>query len=890
MDHAIRTTCPYCGVGCGVLASVAADGRVAVRGDPEHPANFGRLCSKGAALGETLGHAERLRHPEIHGQRCDWDTALATVADNFSRAVRKHGPDSVAFYVSGQLLTEDYYVANKLMKGFIGSGNIDTNSRLCMSSSVAGHQRAFGSDTVPGNYQDLELATLIVLTGSNTAWCHPVLYQRIRQAKETNPDLRIVVIDPRRTATCEIADLHLALKPGTDSLLFDGLLVYLHDNGDGNPHFVDTHTEGLEAALAAARASAPTPAAVAAGCGLGEPDVTQFYRWFSRNEKAVSVYSQGINQSSSGTDKVNAIINCHLLTGRIGRPGMGPFSVTGQPNAMGGREVGGLANQLAVHMNFDPENIDRVRRFWIAPGIARQPGLKAVDLFRAVEQGKIKALWIMATNPVVSLPDADRVRRALARCEFVVVSDCVRVTDTTALAHVLLPAQAWGEKNGTVTNSERRISRQRAFLETAGEARPDWWIVGEVARRLGYGQAFDYRSAADVFREYAALSGFENDGRRDFDISAFDAISEEEYENFVPVQWPVTRARPQGTARCFTDGRFYTESGKARFVAVAPRPPANAPDAEYPLVLNTGRVRDHWHTLTRTGLSPRLSLHTLEPCAEINPKDAQAQDIRDGALVCLATRWGEMLARARITPAQQAGSVFAPIHWNDQYARRARADALVNPATDPVSGQPEFKHTPVNLAPYRPAWHGFLLSRRQLNIPDASYCVRATGNDYWRYELAGESLPPDWARWARTLLCAPVENGQRAEWIDYLDQGAGDYRGARILGQRLESCLFVGRTPVLPARDWLASLFARDNIGDVRLHLLAGGLPSQKPAAEGGIVCSCFGVGKNAIIEAIREKRLGSVEAVGELLKAGTNCGSCIPEIKALLRQAQAAA
>ena len=891
MNHAIRTTCPYCGVGCGVLASVVADGSVAIRGDPDHPANFGRLCSKGAALGETLGQEERLLYPEIRGQRCDWNTALDTVAENFSRTIREHGPDSVAFYVSGQLLTEDYYVANKLMKGFIGSANIDTNSRLCMSSSVAGHQRAFGSDTVPGNYQDLELATLIVLIGSNTAWCHPVIYQRIHQAKENNPDLKVVVIDPRRTATCEIADLHLPVKSGSDALLFNGLLVYLHDQGDTNSLFVDAYTHGLWTTLAAARASAPTPAAVAAGCGLSEPDVTQFYRWFSRNEKTVTAYSQGINQSSSGTDKVNAIINCHLLTGRIGRAGMGPFSITGQPNAMGGREVGGLANQLAAHMNFDEDNVDRVRRFWNAPRVAAKSGLKAVELFRAVEKGRIKALWIMATNPVVSLPEADQVRRALKRCEFVAVSDCVRATDTTAYAHVLLPAQAWGEKDGTVTNSERRISRQRPFVPAPGEARPDWWIVAEVAKRLGYAATFNFASAADVFREHAALSAFENNGARDFDLSALASLSKNEYDALTPVQWPVTHEHPQGTARVFTDGRFFTENRKARFVAITPRAPANPTDDAYPLVLNTGRVRDHWHTMTRTGLSPRLSAHMPEPHAEIHPQDAQPRGIRDGALVKLTTRWGTMLARARVTDTLKPGNVFAPIHWNDQYARAARADALVNPVTAPVSGQPEFKHTPVNLAPYAPAWHAFLLSRRRLAIPDASYCARATGQGFWRYELAGESAPDKWTAWARALLCAPFENGMRAEWIDYLDSGAGQYRGARLLGNRLDSCLFVARAPELPARDWLASLFACASLTrDERTHLLAGTLPSQASAMGGGIVCACFSVGKNAIIDAIRDKRLGTVEEVGQCLKAGTNCGTCTPEIKALLRQAQSAA
>ncbi|MBI3547285.1 MAG: molybdopterin-dependent oxidoreductase [Gammaproteobacteria bacterium] len=885
MNHAVRTTCPYCGVGCGVLASSVNDA-VEIRGDHNHPANFGRLCSKGAALGETLGLSERLLYPEIRGQRCDWNTALDTVAQNFARTIREHGADSVAFYVSGQLTTEDYYVANKLMKGFLGSANIDTNSRLCMASSVAGHQRAFGADTVPGNYQDLELASLIVLVGSNTAWCHPVIYQRIQQAKTANPDLKIVVIDPRRTATCEGADLHLSLKPGSDSLLFNGLLVYLYDNGDSNPYFVNTHTQDLEAALNAARASAPTLDAVANGCGLDKKELTQFYRWFSRNEKTVSAYSQGVNQSSSGTDKVNAIINCHLLTGRIGRPGMGPFSITGQPNAMGGREVGGLANQLAVHMNFDPANVDRVQRFWDAPNIARGPGLKAVDMFRAVDEGRIKALWIIATNPVVSMPDADRVRAALARCEFVVVSDCARNTDTMTWAQILLPALAWGEKNGTVTNSERRISRQRAFLAAPGEAKPDWWMLSEVAKRLGYEQHFNYQSAADIFREYAALSGFENEGQRDFDISAFGSLSSERYDTFEPIQWPVTHARPQGTARFFADGRFYTDNRKARFVAITPRAPVNATDVEYPLILNTGRTRDHWHTLTRTGLSPRLSAHAPEPYAEIHPQDAAQHQIQNGTLVSLSTRWGKMLARAQITPAQQRGSVFAPIHWNDQFALQARVDALANPVTDPISGQPEFKHTPVKLMPYAPAWQAFLLTRRRLNIPELSYCARAIGKDYWRYELAGDASPKDWPSWARTLLCTPVENNLRAEWIEYLDAGIGHYRGARILGGRLDSCVFVAPTSDLPARDWLASLFARETLSDAeRTHLLAGTLPSQKSNADGGIVCACFGIGKDTILNAIRENKLDTVAAVGEKLKAGTNCGSCIPEIKGLLNR-----
>ena len=485
----VRTTCPYCGVGCGVLAKVAANGEVTVRGDPDHPANLGRLCSKGSALAETIDLDGRLLYPEIHGRRTDWDEALDLVASTFSRTIAEHGRDSVAFYVSGQLLTEDYYVANKLMKGFIGSANIDTNSRLCMASSVAGHRRAFGSDTVPGSYEDLELADLIVLVGSNLAWCHPVLYQRIAAAREKRPDMKVVLVDPRCTMTADIADMHLAIAADGDVALFTGLLAYLGQHNALDRTYITAHTTGFGQALFAA--SALDLAGIAAATGLGEDELVRFYSLFAATANTVTVYSQGVNQSSSGTDKVNAIINCHLATGRIGKPGAGPFSVTGQPNAMGGREVGGLANMLAAHMEIEnPEHRDRVQRFWSAPAVAEKPGLKAVEMFQAVADGRIKALWIMATNPVDSMPDADAVEAAIKACPFVVVSDVLAKTDTVRHAHVRLPAAAWGEKDGSVTNSERRISRQRAFLATPGEARADWWIVAEVAKRMGFDEAF----------------------------------------------------------------------------------------------------------------------------------------------------------------------------------------------------------------------------------------------------------------------------------------------------------------------------------------------------------------------------------------------------------------
>jgi assimilatory nitrate reductase catalytic subunit len=877
----VKTTCPYCGVGCGVLARVDAQLNAVVRGDPEHPANLGRLCSKGAALGETLGLEDRLLHPEINGQVSDWDHALDYVAREFQRIIAQHGPDAVAFYVSGQLLTEDYYAANKLMKGFIGSANIDTNSRLCMSSAVAGHKRAFGSDSVPCSYEDLERAKLIVLAGSNTAWCHPVLFQRIRQAKQDNPDLMVVVIDPRRTASCDIADLHLALKPGTDTDLFNGLLCFLQASGESNPLFVGSCTEGVEDALAAAEAGGCEPAQVAARCGLSERRLLDFYRLFARTERVVTLFSQGINQYSYGTDKVNSIINCHLLTGRIGRPGMGPFSITGQPNAMGGREVGGLANQLAAHMDVaSAEHRERVQRFWQSPVIAQREGLKAVELFNAIAAGRIKAVWIMATNPAVSLPDSWRVRAALAACELVVVSDVVRHTDTTQYAHVLLPAQAWGEKDGTVTNSERRISRQRAFLPTAGEARPDWWIVAAVACRMGFDAAFGWQRSADVWREHAALSGFENHGQRAFDLSALADISDAAYATLLPVQWPVNARQPHGTARLFADGQFFTDTGKARFVAIGARTPANAPAGSYPLVLNSGRVRDHWHTLTRTGKSPRLSGHVVEPYVEIHPQDAERYAVRDQALASVASAWGEGVLRVRVREDQQVGSLFIPMHWNQQYSSLASVNCLVNPATDPLSGQPEFKHTPVSVAPYAAAWYGFILSRRRLTIRDAGYWSVARGKGLWRYEVAGEQPPADWAGWARALLCRPADS---VEWMEYFDAGSQRYRAARLVNGALESCIFIGPEFNLPSRDWLAQLFQQDALDDHARGSLLTGKPAKGQKDSGRIVCACFSVGVNTIIDAIQSQHLTSADQIGAVLKAGTNCGSCVPELKALL-------
>jgi len=886
VSREVQTTCPYCGVGCGVIITTDEFGSVAVKGDPTHPANFSRLCSKGAALADTLDMEGRLLKPEVDGNESSWDNALDYTARKFNSIIAEHGPDSVAFYVSGQLLTEDYYVANKLMKGFIGSANIDTNSRLCMSSAVAGYKRAFGSDTVPCSYEDLERTKLIVLTGSNTAWCHPVLYQRIVQAKKTNPDLMIVVIDPRKTATCGIADSHLAIQSGTDHILFKGLLRYLDSHDETNMLFISQFTEGFDACLDEAKRSAATLESVAESCGLTLTEVEDFYKLYSRTERIVTLYSQGINQWSYGTDNANAIINCHLLTGRIGRPGMGPFSITGQPNAMGGREVGGLANQLAAHMGLENKSHrDLVQSFWQSPVIAENEGLKAVDLFQAMHSGKIKAVWIMATNPAVSMPDANVVREALQKCEFVVVSDCMRNTDTTQYANVLFPAQTWGERDGTVTNSERRISRQRAFLPSPGKAKPDWWIISNVAQQMGFNEAFNYHRPFEVFIEHAALSGYGNAGTRDFDISAYADLDETSYDVMQPLQWPITKENPKGTKRMFSDGHFYTPSGKAQFITFNHHQPVARVSETYPLILNTGRIRDQWHTMTRTGKSARLSGHIQEGFIAIHPDDAKKYAISENSLVTVTSVKGQLVVRANVCDTQQSGTVFIPIHWNDQFASSGVVGKLIASEVDPISGQPEFKYSAVKIEVKIPVWYGFVLSRRKLKINHANYWSASKGRGYWRYELAGDDAAGDWANCARQLLC---QNSKNVEWVEYFDSAKGRYRGARIENGLLESCIFIGPDQDLPERDWLAQLVSKESLNnDERISLLTG-KPASGQHDSGRIICSCFSVGINTLTDVIRTQNLTNVDAVGAILRAGTNCGSCIPELKSIIQETTA--
>ncbi|MEO0938363.1 MAG: molybdopterin-dependent oxidoreductase [Pseudomonadota bacterium] len=843
------TTCPYCGVGCGVLA--APDG--SVRGDPDHPANFGRLCSKGAALGETIDLEGRLLHPVQDGQRVDWDTALDCVAREFSQAVAEHGPDSVAFYVSGQLLTEDYYVANKLMKGYIGSANIDTNSRLCMASSVAGHKRAFGTDTVPGTYEDLEEAELLVLVGSNLAWCHPVLWQRV-QAARARTGMKVVVIDPRRTVTADEADLHLAIQPDEDVAVFGRLLAYLYEVGAVDADFVAAHVDGFDTALDAAS-------------GLPEPsvDLRAFFALWARTEKVVTVYSQGVNQSTCGTDKVGAIINCHLSTGRIGKPGMGPFSVTGQPNAMGGREVGGLANMLANHLDIEnAAHRTALQDFWNSPVMCTAQGLKAVDLFDACAEGRIKALWVMSTNPAVSLPDAGRVAEAIANVPFTVVSDIMARTDTGDLADVLLPAAGWGEKSGTVTNSERRISRQRAFLPVPGEARPDWQIICDVAARMGFGDGFAFRSPAEVFDEYAASTALSQRFGKDLDLTGLSGLTAAAYDGLAPVQWPVPADDAAG-GRFFASGGFYHEWGRARML------PVTSPERSAPrFTLNTGRIRDQWHTMTRTGKSPRLGAHLAEPFVEIHPLDAKEIGLEAATLLELRAGRACGLFRAWITDRVQRGQLFVPMHWTRQTGAGSLSNITVKVGTDPYSGQPALKSGAVDAVPYGAAWYGFAASLTRPNI-SAPYCALARTVSGWQVELAGHEAPEDWD----ALL---MQLGGAGEISRYLDVSTGQVRLALSRGGNLVAVFFAAPEPVRVARQTVIDLIGTDA---PPLRALAG-RPAEGAPDAGPIVCSCMAVGRNQILGAI-DAGARTLDAVGTSCGAGTSCGSCRAEISGLL-------
>jgi assimilatory nitrate reductase catalytic subunit len=871
---AVRTTCPYCGVGCGVLGDASGP----TKGDPTHPANLGKLCSKGGALGETLGLEGRLLMPQIRGQDATWDHAVAEVARNFRNCIETYGPDSVAFYVSGQILTEDYYLANKLMKGFIGSGNIDTNSRLCMASAVVAHNMAFGEDVVPGTYDDLELADLIVFAGHNAAWTHPVLHRRMEAQRERGQVH--IVIDPRYSDTAISADLHLAIRPQTDIRLWNGLAAYLLDHNGVDRAYVQAHTTGLANIIAALARDDQSISSIAADCDLKPSDVATFYTAFLATPKTVSLFSQGLNQSAQGVDNGLSVINAHLLTGRVSKPGASPFSITGQPNAMGGRETGGMATTLAAHLGFSQRDQDIAARFWQVPKVAPTPGLKAVEMFEAVASGQIKALWVMATNPALSLPDSNMVELALKRCAFLVVSETSANTETTRHAHVLLPALAWGEKDGTVTNSERMISRQRAFLPPPGQARADWQIVNAVARAMGYAQGFNHQNAAEIFTEFAAMTNFENDGTRALKLGHLADLTAGQYNALNPTRWPV-QATGASLDHPFAKGRFSHPDGKARVLGVDFVGPARVTTPAFPLALNTGRLRDQWHTMTRTGLSSRLSRHAPEPVVDIHPDDGTRFDVIDGALARIDTQFGTAILRARITPTQRQGDIFVPMHFSDAFAPMARANRLTNPNRDKYSGQPEFKHTPATITPVPVAWRGFLAVQDRHDPIGDIWWSRTIEENGQLYEISGLSESPDLAAFVSSLK----SQLPHADIIETHDSTSRFARIAFLIEDKLVA-VFAGSTGKgLPHRAWLLAQLGQTLDEETRMQLLVGGtltLASRDP-----IICACFNVTLPQIEAYAATHPDAEVNAVGHALKAGTNCGSCRGEILSILRAVQ---
>lgn len=873
----IKTTCPYCGVGCGIDVT-SNNGKAMISGDKYHPANFGKLCIKGKNLGDTLDNHNRLDLPQINKLPQSWPRALDYVASKLNQTISEHGKDSVAFYVSGQLLTEDYYVANKLMKGFIGTGNIDTNSRLCMSSAVAGHKRAFGEDIVPMSYSDITKADLIVITGSNLAWCHPVIYQRIRDEKQRRPELKIVVIDPRITASKELADLHLPISPGGDLILFNSLLHYLNQQQLIDPSF---ETADQIDELNKVLNSASDDYLRLNEIGLADADTAQFFQWFAQSERVVTLFSQGINQSEQGTDQSNAIINCHVASGKIGKIGCGPFSITGQPNAMGGREVGALANTLAGHIEFDDtELLQPLSDFWQTKNLATTPGLKAVELFDAIDAGKIKAIWIMATNPLVSLPDQNKIRQALEKCPLVIVSDCVASNDTLALADVILPAQTWGEKSGTVTNSERRISRQRNFLTPFGQAKADWWIISQVAQRMGFAKQFDYHSARDIFTEHAKLSGLENSGSRAFDISAFSHLTQTQYDNFMPRQWPQPQGQPLVVSDqlLFSDNRYFTANKKVRLVNVSAGPTQISPRA---FTLNTGRNRDQWHTQTRTGKTAILTNHHPEPLVDIHRDDAKSRAIVDQQLVVLTSDQGKLIVRTNISTMQRRGDLFIPIHWSHSNNNQGGVGKLVKPVYDPISGQPAFKHSKVDIEPLSVNSEAMIIVKQPLSLDIAQYQVEQRIKGGYCYHLASAEQPELLYQRLNTLVLANHQF-ESFERLSASDPSKQYYRQSYLVAGQLAAGVVVAETKGQLPNGWLSQFYQTTDDNEAKRRFISGDVKQQQQQKT---FCQCLNIPVGQITNALESGDL-TVAQIRAATGAGGGCGSCIGDISLLIESA----
>ncbi len=938
MTQETRSTCPYCGVGCGVI--IESDGRqiTGVRGDPQHPANFGRLCTKGSTLHLTAAQPvtlqTRLLQPQMRTARggtpqpVSWDHALDHLADRLASVITTHGPDAVGFYLSGQLLTEDYYVYNKLAKGLIGTNNVDTNSRLCMSSAVAGYKATLGADAPPACYDDLNHAHTLFITGSNTAFAHPILFRRIEDAKRARPGLRLIVVDPRRTETAEAADLFLQILPGTDVALFNGMLHLMLWEGLTDPSHIAAHTRGFEAVRDGVREY--TPKVVAQLCGIAEADLVQAARWFAgldgidatARRPTLSLYCQGLNQSSSGTAKNAALINLHLACGQIGKAGAGPFSLTGQPNAMGGREVGGLATAMSAHRDLaNAEHRAEVARLWQVRDVPSAPGKSAVEMFQAAADGQIKVLWIACTNPAQSMPDQATVRRALERCELVVVQEAYATTATARYADVLLPATTWGEKDGTVTNSERCISRVRPAVAAPGEARHDWRIGVDFARRLEQRlrahpmPAARLGTAASTLFPYGDASAVWNEHRestrgRDLDITGLSYGQLEQS----PAQWPFPAGAGAGRARLYEDGRYPTDDGRARFIDTPYEPVAEERDARYPYALNTGRLRDQWHGMSRTGTLGRLFGHEPEPAADMHPQDMLRLGVATGDLVQISSRRGDVVLPARASPQMSPMQCFIAMHWGDEYVwgatatgqRVAGINALTSPAYCPQSKQPELKHAAVRITKVDLPWRllamawlppdqalalkpklAALIESRGVAMPFA-LCV-PFGRERTGLLLRAAALEPAPQAWLEVLESL-LGLGQ-AGVLHYADGKRGQRRSMRLVAQadgsqRLDALLLGGD---ISAEAWVKPVLQDELPAQAygRLLLSPGAQAPVAVVARGRQVCSCFDVSEPRIVELLQcchgddDARLGQLQRG---LQCGTQCGSCVPELKRLVR------
>jgi assimilatory nitrate reductase catalytic subunit len=911
----VKSTCCYCGVGCGVVIETAieADGeRVAgVEGDPDHPANFGKLCSKGSTLALTMrpgALAGRALYPEMRTdrsasrQRVSWDAALDHLAERFAETIAKHGPDSVGFYISGQLLTEDYYAFNKLVKGLIGTNNVDTNSRLCMSSAVTGYQQTLGVDAPPCSYEDLDHAQTLFIAGSNTAYAHPILFRRIEAAREKNPGMKIVVVDPRRTETARAADLHLAILPGTDVALFHAMLHVMLWEEWVDRDYIAKHTEGFEALRSLVREYSPQAAAEI--CGIKADDIVTAARLFAQSPATLSLYCQGLNQSSSGTAKNASLINLHLATGQIGKAGAGPFSLTGQPNAMGGREVGGLATTLAAHRDIaNAEHRAEMEALWSVDRISPERGKTAVEMFEAVGKGEIKLLWIACTNPAQSLPDLQNVRKALESAECVVLQEAYANTETAAFADVLLPATSWGEKEGTVTNSERRISRVRAALPGPGETKHDWQIVCEFARRLeaklrpGRPSIFAFDSPESVWNEHReATRG------RDLDITGLTyALLNQDG----PQQWPYPAGAAAGAKRLYADGRFPTPTGKAKFFVAAYKPVAEKVDARFPLRLTTGRLRDHWHAMSRTGNVTQLFGHTPEPRLGLNPGDVARRGLTDGDLVRIESKRGAIHARLEADESVRSGQAYLPMHWGKRYlggSDSAGVNTLTVPAFDPISCQPELKHAAVKVSPAELPWRLVAFAE----VPETELVALHDALQALQPDIAWFSALPIGRERVGVLVRAGHQGAPGAEWLEkvdvllglvgdavtrYDDARRGNARRLLVCGDRLAAARLSGGLDAVASGEWLREwMLSGESVASIRKLLL---MPTSAPpagfVAAGRVMCNCFGVGEQKARDALAacggdaKTRLAKVQAQ---LQCGTNCGSCLPELRGLAAEA----